>query len=200
MFTKLVCAALAATSVAFAPSARAGAARAASLRMSSEDELKGQILSRGDGFEGVEIGGIEQNSEIPADVSFEAPALAKDFGRWDGELELTVSPGEAGAGGKSMDVFIAPDSMTMEDYYAGFADAPAWISVSPQVGKLDRKGGEETVLTVTATPSAGESYDGPISLVVVLPDDIDKAYKINLKVGDGVATGAYDAGSDEELD
>ena len=37
-----------------------------------------------------------------------------------------------------MDVFIAPDSMTMEDYYAGFADAPAWISVSPQVGKLDR--------------------------------------------------------------
>ena len=52
----------------------------------------------------------------------------------------------------------------------------------------------------SALVSPLDGLAGGRSLVVVLPDDIDKAYKINLKVGDGVATGAYDAGSDEELD
>ena len=71
--------------------------------------------------------------------------------------------------------------------------------VSPCVGKLDRKGGEPTVLTVSANPPEGASHDGDITLVAVLPDDIDKAYKIALKVGAGVDSSAYDSGSDENM-
>ena len=122
------------------------------------------------------------------------------MGLADGNLhrELTVSDGEAQAGGSSIDVVVTPDSMSYEEYYAGFSDAPAWVTVSPNIGKLDRRGGEPTTLTISAVPK-GESFSGDVTLVVVLPDDIDKAYKISLKVGSDVATTSYDAGSDENL-
>ena len=43
-------------------------------------------------------------------------------------------------------------SFHTEDYYAGFEDAPEWVTVEPAIGKLDRRGGAETTLTVTACP------------------------------------------------
>ena len=111
-----------------------------------------------------------------------------------------MSEGEATAGGSSVDVTVVPDAMTIEDFFAGFSDAPAWVTVSPNIGKLENKNGSPTTLTVTAAPPKGESFVGDVTLVCVLPDDIDKAYKISLKCGSDVETSAYDAGSDEELD
>ena len=46
----------------------------------------------------------------------------------------------------------AHGSFHTEDYYAGFEDAPEWVTVEPAIGKLDRRGGAETTLTVTACP------------------------------------------------
>jgi len=186
---------LAADVGAFAPSSPF-TAKAPALRVSEED-LKAQIMNADAPTYNV-LGGIDEcDMEIPGDCKFELPVLAKVMGKYDGEFELTVSDGEAKAGGHAIDVDIVPDSMTLEDFYAGFAEgAPAWMSVTPNVGRLERKGGEPVTLSVLAAPSAGETFEGEVGLVVVLPDDIDKCYKINVKVGDGVATSEFDNGSD----
>ena len=45
----------------------------------------------------------------------------------------------------------------------------------------------------------GTTFSGELGLVCVLPDDIDKAFKVTLTVGDGVATSDFDAGSDADM-
>jgi len=166
----------------------------------SEEDLKAAIMNAGPVTYNT-LAGVEIADAVPDDVVFEAPISAKVMGRYDGEIAVTVSDGEVSAGGRTVAIDVVPDSMTLEDFYAGFEQpAPAWLSVSPVAGKLERKGGPATTLSVLARPPAGESFEGTVNLVVVLPDDIDKCYKLDVKVGADVQTSAYDSGSDEELD
>lgn len=178
---------------AFAPAA---VPRASTVRFMDEEELKGKIMNAGPA-EFNKIEGVCLAGEIPDDIKFEVPIPAKVMGRWDGECAITVSPEEMVAGlEKTASVQVVPDSMGYEDYYAGFEDGPEWLTVSCMIGKLDRRGGEETTLTVSACPPPDTSFSGDVGLVCCLPDDIDKAFKVTLNVGEGIKTADFDAGSD----
>lgn len=68
-------------------------------------------------------------------------------------------------------IFLQPSAMTFEDFLAGWtADSAPGFEVTPEKGTMDRRGGEETVFTV--------SYKGPqptealfATMVVLLPND-----------------------------
>ena len=84
--------------------------------------------------------------------------------------------------GAALKLEVAPVCMTYEDYYAAFAPGshPS-LSVSPQAGRMDRRGGEKTVLNVVCTPNG---YAGTFTgdLVINLPEDNSKiCYKITAK-------------------
>ena len=73
--------------------------------------------------------------------------------------------------------------MTFEDYFAGFsADSHPSFSVSPAVGRMDRRGGELTTLTVACNPQ-GQAGTFNAGLVINLPEDNSKiCYKITANV------------------
>ena len=108
------------------------------------------------------IGGLEESDEIPEGVVFEADA------RTEGLFEFMVAGNSKGA---SFEVEISPWTMAYEDYYTGFAEGshPS-LSVSPRAGRLDRRGGEDTQLTITCEPN-GQAGKMAGKLVVVLPDE-----------------------------
>ena len=56
--------------------------------------------------------------------------------------------------GASLDVSIKPFCMGYEDFFAGFADGshPS-LTVSPDHGRMDRRGGEITTLNVHCNPN-----------------------------------------------
>ena len=69
--------------------------------------------------------------------------------------------------------------MGFEDFYAGFADgAHPSLKVTPDHGRMDRRGGEITTLMVHCNPG-GQAGKFEGTLVVVLPEENEKlSYKI----------------------
>ena len=81
--------------------------------------------------------------------------------------------------GASYDVSVKPVCMTFEDYYAAFSpDSHPSLSVSPAIGRMDRRGGEATIMTVRCEPEgASGKLEG--NLVINLPEDNSKiCYKV----------------------
>merc|ERR1712154_433127 len=108
------------------------------------------------------MGGIEENSEIPAGMEF-VPASVPD-----GEYSFQVA---SNSGGGEMEIVIKPFCMGFEDYYAAFAPGshPS-LKVSSCAGRMDRRGGEPTYMVVSCTPN-GQAGTFTGDLVINLPED-----------------------------
>eukprot|EP00587_Corethron_hystrix_P010036 CAMPEP_0113307424 /NCGR_PEP_ID=MMETSP0010_2-20120614/6274_1 /TAXON_ID=216773 ORGANISM="Corethron hystrix, Strain 308" /NCGR_SAMPLE_ID=MMETSP0010_2 /ASSEMBLY_ACC=CAM_ASM_000155 /LENGTH=231 /DNA_ID=CAMNT_0000162275 /DNA_START=77 /DNA_END=772 /DNA_ORIENTATION=+ /assembly_acc=CAM_ASM_000155 len=124
------------------------------------------------GADAVMMGGIEEISDIPADIKFVPMSVPDDV------IEIDVA---ASSSGLDYDLLVKPMCMTFEDFYAGFSDdSHPMLSVSPRTGRMDRRGGEISVFTVTinTTGQAGK-FEG--DLVIILPEDNSKlSYKFKV--------------------
>ncbi|KAI2489455.1 hypothetical protein MHU86_25129 [Fragilaria crotonensis] len=93
----------------------------------------------------------------------------------DGTVEFSVGS----TSGASFDVAVKPVCMTFEDYFAAFSpDSHPSLSVSPAIGRMDRRGGEPTIMSVRCEPlGASGKLEG--NLVINLPEDNSKiCYKV----------------------
>lgn len=122
------------------------------------------------GDDAVMVGGIEENSEIPAGMEFTMSSVP------DGEVTMDVASNSKGA---ELLLSVKPVCMGFEDYFAAFAsDSHPSFSVSPVAGRMDRRGGEATELMVVCN-AAGKAGTFVGNLVINLPEDNSKiCYKI----------------------
>jgi len=125
------------------------------------------------GADAMVAGGIEMDSDIPADMEFIPSSVP------DGSHEFQVASTGTGEG---ITIEVKPVCMTFEDYYAAFSkDSHPSLSVSPAVGRMDRRGGETTLLEITCTPN-GVAGNLEGDLVINLPEDNSKiCFKITAK-------------------
>ena len=81
-----------------------------------------------------------------------------------------------------MAIEVAPFCMGFEDYFAAFSpDSASGFSVTPVTGRMDRRGGEKTVLSVSFAPN-GKSGEFVGNLVINLPEDNSKlTYRVIAK-------------------
>lgn len=125
------------------------------------------------GADAVVTGGIETASEIPDGMEFVPSSVP------DEKVEIDVA---ASGSGKELLLSVKPVCMTFEDYFAGFSkDSHPSFSVQPETGRMDRRGGEVTELTVKCEPNGqAGTFEG--DLVINLPEDNSKiCYKITAK-------------------
>lgn len=122
------------------------------------------------GQDAVMMGGIETASEIPAGMEFIPSSVP------DGELVFDVAASSSGA---EKTIEVKPVCMTFEDYFAAFSpNSHPSLSVSPQTGRMDRRGGESTFLKIKCDPK-GQAGQFEGDLVINLPEDNSKiCYKI----------------------
>lgn len=114
-------------------------------------------------------GGIEECNPyteqcIPEGMQFVASSIP------DGEVAMQVSRISAG---EAVTIELRPYCMGYEDYYAAFtADSHPAFSVSPNSGRMDRRGGESTFLNIMCDPR-GQNELGRWEgyLVVNVPED-----------------------------
>jgi len=110
-------------------------------------------------------GGIEECTDIPKGTEFIPMSVS------DGDIEFNVA-----ASGKvaEFELSIKPMCMTFEDFYAGFSkESHPAFTVSPRVGRMDRRGGEITYMTISCDPrGASGKLEG--DLVIILPEDNSK--------------------------
>jgi hypothetical protein len=117
------------------------------------------------GADAVIRGGIATASEIPAGMTFIPSSVP------DGVYEMSVASSSSGG---SIQIDVPPVCMTFEDYYAAFADgAHPSLSVSPVTGRMDRRGGEPTIMTIACDPN-GQAGKFVGTLVINLPEDNSK--------------------------
>mmetsp|Transcript_17306 Transcript_17306/g.52652 ORF Transcript_17306/g.52652 Transcript_17306/m.52652 type:complete len:243 (-) Transcript_17306:1002-1730(-) len=125
------------------------------------------------------IGGYQAESAAAKGVTFELDVPAK-MGSFTQEINVEMAAGSSDA--KVETVFVKPVAMSYEDYYAGFTDdTPPIFSVTPVEGRMERRGGAPTELSVSIRPD-GQPGDKTGYLVVVLPEENEQFnIKINVK-------------------
>lgn len=125
------------------------------------------------GADAVLMGGIETASDIPAGMEFVMSSVP------DGEFTMDVA---SSSSGKSLQLTVPPVCMTFEDYFAAFTpDSHPSFRVTPSTGRMDRRGGEPTEMTVLCEPN-GQAGEFVGNLVINLPEDNSKiCYKITAK-------------------
>lgn len=125
------------------------------------------------GTGGYVIGGLE-DTNIPEGFEFVAGSVP------DGDHAFKVASGSSM--GASYDLVVKPFCMGYEDYYAGLtADSHPSLSITPTSGRMDRRGGEESVFEVTCKPG-GQAGVFKGQLVIFLPDEGDKlTYNIEVE-------------------
>lgn len=113
---------------------------------------------------GYVIGGLE-DTNIPEGFEFVPSSVP------DGLVTFKVA---ASSKGDSYAHVVKPFCMGYEDFYAGFTSSShPTLNVQPTSGRMDRRGGEDTVFTVACTPN-GQAGTFKGQLVVFLPDEGDK--------------------------
>jgi hypothetical protein len=117
------------------------------------------------GADAIVTGGIETASEIPAGMEFIPSSVP------DGVFEMTV-PSNGSA--QALEIQVPPICMGFEDYYASFSkDSHPCFSVKPATGRMNRRGGEPTDMTIMCNPN-GQAGDFRGNLVINLPEDNSK--------------------------
>jgi hypothetical protein len=109
---------------------------------------------------------------IPEGMQFIAASVP------DGQVNMQVSRTSSG---EAFTIEVKPYCMGFEDYFAGFtADSHPSFSVSPNAGRLDRRGGESTFLELICDPRGYEmSGVWEANLVINVPEDESQlTYKI----------------------
>jgi len=126
------------------------------------------------GADAIMMGGITQASEIPAGMEFIPSSVP------DGEFTMQVAGSSSGG---DLQIQVKPVCMTFEDFFASFSpDSHPSLSVSPVTGRMDRRGGEVTPMTIHCDPK-GQAGTFTGTLVIVLPEDNSKiCYKITANV------------------
>lgn len=122
------------------------------------------------GADAVIRGGIQTASEIPTGMTFIASSVP------DGEYQLNVASSSSGG---SIQITVNPVCMSFEDFYASFtSNSHPSLAVMPVTGRMNRRGGEPTILTIACTPN-GKAGTFTGDLVINLPEDNSKiCYKI----------------------
>jgi hypothetical protein len=84
--------------------------------------------------------------------------------------------------GGVLEIAVKPVCMTFEDYYAGFGpDSHPSFAVRPATGRMDRRGGEPSVLEIVCMPN-GQGGELKADLVINLPEDNSKiCFKITAR-------------------
>ena len=124
------------------------------------------------------IGGYVSASAEAAGVKFELDTLAK-MGRF--QQEVSIEMPAASDAPRLETIFIKPVCMGYEDFYAGWApETPAGFTVSPEQGRMDRRGGDPSVFDIEVK-SDGQTGEKVGYLCVVLPDD-DEQFTIKVSV------------------
>mmetsp|Transcript_19024 Transcript_19024/g.31570 ORF Transcript_19024/g.31570 Transcript_19024/m.31570 type:complete len:230 (+) Transcript_19024:87-776(+) len=122
------------------------------------------------GADAVVTGGITMASEIPAGMEFVASSVP------DQTIEFNVAASSAGL---EVEVGVKPVCMTYEDFFVAFSpDSHPAFSVTPATGRMDRRGGEPSMVIVKCEPK-GQSGTFEGTMVMNLPEDNSKlCYKI----------------------